>query len=402
MTKKRSILQKSLLVLVVLTLLLLTGIVCAAANGPAVKVTVAQRAENSIVLQWSSSGKITGCVLYQYDSAKKTFNEVAKTTKTKYRFNDLKSAEYYVFAVSPYVTENGKTVTGKRVKVRAYTSIGAVAGIKQGRTTADSHQLTWTKVPGAKNYKIYFYNTDTKKFALLGPTTKASGTISNLHSATVYRYRIRAVGIASNGKKIDGPASKTFYAYTTPADIQSFTAADISTSGYRLEWSAVENADGYQLFKFDEKSGKYVELSNVQGTSYTIRDRKPTATDYYKIRAYATLLKTRRYGRLTAPLELTTKPEGTSFKNARRLADGNIKVSWNAQKVCDGYEVYVSDKLDGKYKAVLETASADVCTAVFKAPTDKKVFLVIRTFVTVNGNRIYSASSEAFVVKALK
>ena len=146
MTKQRIFLKHGLFFLLLTLMLSLTVAFGFAANEKAVGAvspTVAERNPDNIVLNWTKNDSITGVVLSRYDSAKKTFVEITKTTRSKYRITGLQPGEYYVFGVTPYLTKNGKTTMGNREKVRTYTTLAAVEGIKQSKTTLTSHRLSW-------------------------------------------------------------------------------------------------------------------------------------------------------------------------------------------------------------------------------------------------------------------
>lgn len=57
---------------------------------------------------------------------------------------------------------------------------------------SDSLKVKWTKVKKAKKYKVYIYQSDTKKWTLKKTTTKLTSTIKKLDSNKTYRIRVRA------------------------------------------------------------------------------------------------------------------------------------------------------------------------------------------------------------------
>ena len=68
----------------------------------------AARTENSILLSWNSQNKITGYVVYRYDTAKKKYVTAAKTKAATVTLNGLKAGTNYYFIIRAYVTV-GKT-----------------------------------------------------------------------------------------------------------------------------------------------------------------------------------------------------------------------------------------------------------------------------------------------------
>ena len=325
---------------------------------------------------------------------------MTKTKRSKYRFTDLKCGEYYVFAVQPYFDQNGKQTLGSSVRVRTYTSLDAVTGIKQSKTTTNSHKLSWKAVEGAEKYKVYYYNESTKKYAELGTTTKTECNVLNLKPTMTYLYKICAIRTASNGKDVRGQISAVFHGYTTPDTVKSVTVQDITSNGCLLEWSAVERAAGYQIFVVDAATGTYQEVATVKGTSCTLRNLPGATKTSCKVRAYAKLAKAVRYGEQSAPVALTTKPTGTTINSAQRQKNGKIRLTWAPLDNCDGYVIYAASDPNGVFSAVAEASVTGTNEAVVTPPAKGDTYLMVRTYVVMNGTRMYSPASDILMVKA--
>ena len=402
MTTRKTLLKHGLFFALLVLLLSLTAAVSFAANEKVGTVTakVTERKEDSLVISWETKGTVSGYILYKYDNAGKKFVEVKKTTKTKYRFTDLSVGEYYVFAVRPYLTRNGTTTQGTRVKVRGYTTMPAVTGIKQSQTTLNSHKLSWTAVKGAKEYSIFYYKETEKKYALLGTTSKTTCNVSNLKPTKTYYYKIKATHTASNGKVISSANTTVFQAYTLVESVKAIKIQDVTDHGCLLEWTAVENADGYQVLLLDSATGTYQEAAEVKGTSCSLCNLPAAATSACKIRAFAVLAKEKRLSEPSESVSVTTRPSGTTVTSGKRLKNGSVKVTWTPQDGCDGYVIFVSSRENGVYGEVAQSAVSDVCEATFAAPTTGTVYVTVRTYVMQNGTRQYSSASEPFTVKA--
>lgn len=398
--KQKRYLQKALFGFFVL---LLFGVLsfCAFGASSAAKVSLSLNnvTESSAVLNWKSEGKADGYLIYRYDYAAKSFDRVAVTSKTTFTFRKLQGGESYCFGVRAYL-ENGKTLEkGKLAKVKCYTPLSAVTVIKQTQTTATSHKLQWKAVSGADTYQIYYFMDSTKSFSLLGTTEHPYCTVKKLKPASVSQYKVRPVSLCANGKTVKAKTSEIFYAYTNPGDIERFTAEDVTSTGYRLVWDAVPGADGYRIFRYNAKQGKYKRLTEVQTTSCTVENLAPCSTEFYKICAYKELLGKVRYGARTAALSLTTKPETvTPVLLARPAANGVIKVGWN-KGVCDGYLVFGAEREEGPYQLLEQVDSPDTLSCAIRSPFDSEILYVrVKTYVTVDGNAILSPYSDAILI----
>ena len=369
-----------------------------AASVPVVKsIVLNETTADSVSFSWSTKGNADGYRVYSYNFKTKKYEKLKNVKAKKYTANKLDSGESYIFAVKPYTKANGKTTFGKLVKITCYTTLEKVSGIKQSKTAETSHKLSWTAVKGANNYRIYYYKEATGKYTLLGSTAKTYCTVSKLQPTKTYKYIIRAVSAATDGKTVLSGKSSVFYAYTKPAEVSGFTSTTESTTGYHLEWNAVNGAQGYKIYKFNEKSGKFTEFKKVQGTSYTVRDLAPATTTVYKICAYATLAKKVRYSNQSQPLTVTTKPEAVKpFVIEDGINNSKIKIGWNNDVTADGYLVYVSSSENGPYYLSSKITNSDTTEFLSSDITNGvPYYFKIKTYIIADNKYIYSANSSA-------
>ena len=363
-------------------------------------LSVGDVTETSAALQWTVKGRADGYFIYRYNYPEKSFERIAVTGKTSITVPRLEPGESYIFGVRPYL-QTGKTIVkGKLSKARCYTPLSAVGKIKQTETATGSHKLEWKAIPGAEKYEIFYFKDSAKSFSLLGTTAHPYCTIKKLKSATVYQYKVRAISLCANGKTVKAKASAIFNAYTLPGDITRFTASDVTSTGYRLEWDAVEGAQGYRVFRYNAKDGKYKKLADVEGTAYEISGLSPCSTAFYKICAFATLAGKARYGAQTAALSLTTKPQTvTPVLLARPAANGVIKIGWN-RVACDGYLVFGAEEEDGEYQLLQQVDSPDTVSCSIRSPFESETLYVrVRTYVMVDNTAVMSPYSEALMIE---
>lgn len=389
------------LLLTVVCLLGALSVAAFAAAVGAVKVKQTDRTTNAVSISWTVSGSVSGVELLRYNTKTRKFDSLGKTTKKTYRLKGLTPGSDYLMEVRPYLKSGGKTVNGKAVQVRVYTGLNAVTGIKQTEATEKSHKLSWKKVPGAEKYEVYYFNPDSKKFVLLGDRDKPYVNMVNLKSATLYQYRVRAVSVGYGGKRINAPVSKTFTAYTIPGKINNFKVQEVSTEGYRLQWDAVHNATGYIVSRFNEATGQYEELAKTPVPSYVVRDLEPGTSDYYKIRAYATLQKVNRLGEETAQQVATTKPDTVTPKYlSGDPMKGKIKVGWTPNEKCDGYCLFLTDADGANPVKATEIPKSVTKSAVIVLPAKaRKVYVAMQTYVITDRGRVYSDLSPVLKVK---
>ena len=393
--------QRLLYLLLALCALLCLFVLFASAQSVGtVTVKQTEKTTRSATISWSYSGNVTGCELLRYNTQKKQFESIGKTTKTTYKLKKLEPGSDYLLALRPLLTVNGTTTQGKSVKFRVYTGINAVPKISQSETTENSHKLSWKQINGAEKYEVYYYNETDKKFNLLGETANNYVRMVNLKPATLYQYRVRAISVASDGTRIKAAASKTFTAYTIPGAIKNFKTFDLTTTSYRLQWDAVTGANGYIVTRFDEKTGKYVELTKTATPSLVVRELAPGSTAYYKIRAYATLKNVNRFGEETAPLPATTRPETVTPKYVSGdPARAKLKLKWTPNEKCDGYRIFVTETEGKDMTMVEEVPLGNTATIVVKLPKKcNKIYVYMQTYIITEQGRVYSDFSAPLAI----
>jgi hypothetical protein len=343
---------------------------------------------------------VTKFALLRNKTETTTYDSIGTTAKTAYTLKKLEPGDEYVLALRPILVAGGKTTEGKLVKIRVYTTVNAVPKITQSETTDNSHKLNWKMINGAEKYEVYYYNTTDKKFNLLGETANNYVRMVNLKPAMLYKYRVRAISVASDGTRVKAAASKTFTAYTVPGAIKNVKTLDLTTTSYRLQWDAAAGATGYIVTRFNEETGKYEEVTKTAAPSLTVREQASGSTAYYKIRAYATLQDVNRKGAETNVLPVTTKPLTVSPKFVSGdPARAKIKIKWTPNEQCDGYRIFVTETEGKDLTMAAEVPVATTKTVVVKLPKKcNKTYIYMQTYIVTEQGRVYSDYASPLVV----
>lgn len=166
----------------------------------------------SIKLNWSKSAGATGYRVYRYDTAKKKWVTVKKsTTSLSYTVKDLKVGTLYTFSVKPYYKKGDTVIWGESKRWETATlpatpTVKATAGVK-------SATLTWNKVSGATGYVIYYSAEANGKYTKVGSTKSNTYTVKNLTALKGACFKVRAYKKTANGN-VYGAYSK--YVRTVP------------------------------------------------------------------------------------------------------------------------------------------------------------------------------------------
>lgn len=151
------------------------------------------------------------------------------------------------------------------------------------KQTETAIKLTWNKVSGATGYKVYVYNTKTKKYKGLAVTAKNSYTVKNLKTGTNYKFAVKAYTKTDEGNLW----SKVYTEITTSTKPKMPTLkAAAGTNKANLSWQKTDGAYGYVVYMSATKNGEYKKQTATKKLSYTKTNLKKGRTYYFKIRAY--------------------------------------------------------------------------------------------------------------------
>ena len=167
-----------------------------------------------------------------------------------------------------------------------YFTISLAKPVVSVKTSAAAVALRWQKVAGAQYYRIYQYNTSTKKYVRVANTKNLSYTIKNKAAGTTYYYLVRAYFVNANKQEFLSP-------YTVKDNVKAVTLckapavkSTVSGKNVTLSWGKVTGAAYYRVFRYDVKTQKYIGIVNgLKATSYTVKNQAK-GTNYYLVRAF--------------------------------------------------------------------------------------------------------------------
>lgn len=237
-------------------------------------------------------------------------------------------------------------------------TLAKVTNLKVISTDDDEIDLKWSAVKGATGYQIYV-KVPGGSWVKNETTKKTSEDADNLKSGTTYYVAVRAYK-KSGGKVTYGSFSKAVKTSTDPAEVKSLKATAVSSGKSTLSWKAVTGANGYQIYKYNTSTGKWVKTATVKTTKYTATVSK-NGSDRFKVRAYKKLDGKVYYGDFES---VTVKAAATSTtkitaSQAKSIAVKNSGVSSSSVRdyECEyeyskryGCYVYEIDFESGKYE----------------------------------------------------
>lgn len=166
---------------------------------------------NQFVLNWNNTAKFESgyqIEIYSADGSKllKTYRAQGRRAKGTYFTNKKLKNTPFQFRVRTYTTLSGQPSYGAWSEMAAAVPQANVKAVKKSDTSV---QLTWDKVPGAKNYTIYRATKDGGKYKKIGTSKKARFTVKNLKTYQDYFFYVKANKVKVGGKYVNSNAVDT-------------------------------------------------------------------------------------------------------------------------------------------------------------------------------------------------
>ena len=274
---------------------------------------------------------------------------------------------------------------------------GQVKNLTAKAVSETSIQLNWSKVSGATGYYVYQVE-DTGKTKKVATTNKTTYTVKKLKVNQAYTYQVYAYKKVKKQTYKSETASpkKTVSTYIkTPKAPKSLKVGIYGNKTATLQWSAGQNANGYYVYLYDEKTDTYKQLAKTKSRSYELKKLKDGEKYKVRVQSYRTVSGVTKIG-ASADLVVT----GREFSDAVKSVHGRY---WNATLKSDTTGVDVST---GKKRVIKKGTSV---TASAKSPATVVVTLKNGTKVKVPSKKLrfgnlkvttkeYSTSTkEAFV-----
>lgn len=168
---------------------------------PPAKVTEVDtetRSSTYLTLSWKKVSGASGYRIYKYNTSSKAYEKVTTISKgstVSYKITGLTAATEYQFKVRAYKKTDTGTLWGSSSS--AYKDCTKPAQTKNLKavTKSSAVTLTWSKVASAGGYRIYRYNSKTKKYEKIA-TVKGNKTFSykntKLKKGSTMKYKVRA------------------------------------------------------------------------------------------------------------------------------------------------------------------------------------------------------------------
>lgn len=198
------------------------------------------------------------------------------------------------------------------------------------------HVYQWYKdgvpLPGKKGSSLTVKGAakkDAGEYTLEVTTTAGASTATARSSAC-------KVSVSDGGK---GGSSGTASALKAVTGVKAVSSA---TNSVKLTWKKVSNADGYYVYRYNEKKKKFVRLADVQKTAYTDKGCVSGQGYRYRVRSYRTVRKKKVAGKLSGIVKVIVMPKAPSSLSGKRVSDTVAELSFKKVSRATEYRVYQS------------------------------------------------------------
>lgn len=379
------------------------------------------------IWQYTSSGKISGIANKVFDCNFMYSGTISMSLK----ISNIPNQIYRGYDVSPSVTvTNGGTVltegTDYTVSYQNNSGIGTAtvnvfgAGIydgyinltktfnivpdtvqnmqisKAGTNTVD---LSWSPVSGADGYTVQIFKNG--KWVSVGNFVGTSAQISGLLPGSVNYVHIAAYA-SSNGKTYIGNYNTSVKIETTVGAINPRVSA-YANNFVTLTWDKQTAANGYEVFKYDASSKKYVLYKNITNPNTNTCKVTGLASNRkydFKVRAYQIDDSEKTYAPFGAVVSQYTSIAKPKLNSAKSTSKKKIKASWSKVGGASGYQVMWSTyKNFSKNYKTKSVKAKSLSKTVTTAQSKKTYYVRVRAYKTINGKKVYSQWSNTKKVK---
>lgn len=228
-----------------------------------------------------------------------------------------------------------------------------------------------------------------------------SAQISGLLPGSVNYVHIAAYA-SSNGKTYIGNYNTAVKIETTVGAINPRVSA-YANNFVTLTWNKQTAANGYEVFKYDASSKKYVLYKNI--TNPNINTCKVTGLAsnkkyYFKVRAYQIDDSEKTYAPFGAVVSQYTSISKPKLNSAKSTSKKKIKASWSKVGGASGYQVMWSTYKNFSKNYKTKSVKAKYRSKTVTTAQSKKIYYVrVRAYKIISGKKVYSPWSNTKKVK---
>ena len=258
---------------------------------------------SSITVKWNEVSGIDGYKVYRKVEGEKKYTSIAKVKGTSYTDKNVKKGVKYLYTVKAY---KGNVVSGCKTS-KSYMAVVLETPKATVSNTTSGVKISWAKISGAEQYKIYRSQYDASKGKWTSYKRVKTLDAKNLTwtdgkatSGEKYKYKVKAYSV--NSKSSTKATSAIIYLASTKVTIKN------TEKGINLSWTKVEGAERYRVYRseYNKSTGKwnsYETMTTVSAKTLSWTDTTVKEGNTYKYRVRAIKEKTLSSYKTTGKIE---------------------------------------------------------------------------------------------------
>lgn len=226
-----------------------------------------------------------------------------------------------------YGNYTGKKVIKFKIAMVPITNFTAYAG-------ADYVTLSWDQIP-CDEYRIYLYNTKTKKYDGVKKTKNNYYTHKSRKQLTSYKYAVKGIIYGENGTA----KTKTVYVtVTTTPNVPKVTLVT-KNKAVTVKWNKNSKVDGYQVYRMTNWDYEMTRVKTIKDKNTISWTNKGLSNDddyYFAVRAFKKVNGKYVYSELSSQVysgSSASRLDGATLKSKRSFKCYNVqgketKLAW--------------------------------------------------------------------------
>lgn len=180
------------------------------------------------------------------------------------------------------------------------------------------------------------------------------------------------------------------------AKVTNLQAYNIDDDEINLKWSKVSGADGYQVYVYNDTTGKWKKLASTAKTNYEADDLLSAKVYKFRVRAY----DKKASGTVFSSYEtitVATEPDEVENLQVSAKTKNSVSLKWSPVKRATGYQVYIYSESKGKY--VRKTAVTGTSAKITGRKEGTTYKFKVRAYFKADGKSYYGEFSDVLSVK---
>ena len=263
--------------------------------------------------------KVEGAVNYRvYVKSGSNWQKIGETTSNTFTHTSVTSGKSYTYTVRS-ISADGTCATSYYDTKGISKTFVAAPQITKIENIANGSKITWGKVAGASEYRVFYRNGTAWKS--IGTTAATTLNHTGLKNNTEYIYTVRALD--KNGNYVSAFQSPGWSnLFIAPPE---YTSIIQSENGMLLKWNAVNTVASYRIYR-KNYGASWTKIADVAGTSYTDTNPPQNTLYSYTLRCFN-----------SSGSVMSSYLNDTQYYYNGALANGKITVNGTGLYFIDGH-----------------------------------------------------------------